>query len=57
MKSKTLALIFLACIVAGFFLAAAGDNSGNSFVMWFGIVLIAGGVGTFIKWYKQQDQA
>ena len=57
MKSKTLALIFLACIVSGFFMAGIGDNSGNSGLMWTGIVVIAAGFVAFVKWYKQQGQA
>jgi LPXTG-motif cell wall-anchored protein len=55
MKSKTLALIFLACIVSGFFMAGIGDNSGNSGLMWFGIVVIAAGGVAFYKWWKNQD--
>jgi hypothetical protein len=55
MKSKTLALIFLACIVSGFFMAGIGDNSGNSGLMWFGIVTIAVGAGVFVYWWKNQD--
>jgi nicotinamide mononucleotide (NMN) deamidase PncC len=57
MKSKTLALIFIASMVAGFFMAAAGDNSGNSGLFWTGIVVLAVCVVSFVKWYKQQDQA
>jgi hypothetical protein len=55
MKSKTLALIFIACIVAGFFMTTIGDNSGNGGLMWFGIVVIAAGGVAFYKWWKNQD--
>jgi hypothetical protein len=55
MKSKTLALIFLACIVAGFFMAAIGDNSGNTGLFIFGAVVVGAGIVAFVKWWKNQD--
>jgi protein-S-isoprenylcysteine O-methyltransferase Ste14 len=52
MSKTTLAIIFLVGAVAGFFLAGAGDNSGNQFVFWLGVVILVAAVAAWIKWWS-----
>lgn len=56
MTNKTLAIIFIICIVGGFFLAGFGDNSGNGVMLWSGIVAIAIGVAVWVKWWNNPDR-
>ena len=56
MKSKTLALIFIASMVAAFALTTIGDNSGNKGMFWLGIVSLSVMIVSGVMWWKQQDQ-
>jgi hypothetical protein len=55
MTNKTLAIIFITCIIGGFFLAGFGDNSGNGVMLWSGIIAIAIGVAVWVKWWKNPN--